>query len=59
MKGLILWRAVSSGCLSGMVGAVCVVLTFAVLAYASFLMMESLDVVGVSTKPGGLYTTRP
>ena len=59
MKGQILLRAVCNGCVSGAVGAVCVVITFVTLTYASFLMLESLNVLGVSTKPGGLYTTRP
>ena len=52
-------RACFRGCLSGCLGSVCVLVLFAAFFWTSFLIVETLGVFGISTRPAGLHTTRP
>jgi hypothetical protein len=47
------------GCVSALWGSVAIALILSVFVYTSFLAIDSLQLVGISTKPGGLHVTRP
>ena len=58
-KLTLLARTLCSGVLSAALGAVAVVVILSTFVYISFLSIDALQLVGISTKPGGLHVTRP